>query len=141
MLTTGPQDPAPIPDSAISAAGRTAPWVVDAEDPEVVPGALTAFVVAARRAYGAINVNGNYPARDAVAAVEDVVAALVRITKNVGPYAGDFSSAGGKAMTRAEALLAEARTELSAARHDLFLDEDPAVETAISRDQVTGSPA
>ena len=141
MLSTGLQDPAPIPDSAIPAAGRTAPWAIDAEDPEVVPGALTAFVAAARQAYGAINVNGHYPARVAVAAIEDVVAVLVRMTRNVGFYAGDFSSAGGKAMTRAEALLAEARTELSDARHHLFLDEDPAVETAISTGQLTGSPA
>jgi hypothetical protein len=77
----------------------------------------------------------------AVGAIEDVVAALVRITTNVGPYAGDFSSAGGKAMTRAEALLAEARTELSDARHHLCLDEDSAVETAISAGRLTGSPA
>lgn len=140
MLSTGLKDPAAVPDSAVP-VGRTAPWVVDAEDPEVVPSTLTALVTAARRTYGAINVNGYYPARVAVAAIEDVVAVLVRITTRVVPYAGDLSESGGKAMTRAEALLAEARTELSDARHHLFLDEDPAVEPATSPEQPTGSPA
>jgi hypothetical protein len=51
VLSTGLQDPAPIPDSAIPAAGRTAPGAIDAEDPEVVPGVLTAFVAAARQAH------------------------------------------------------------------------------------------
>ena len=141
MLSTGLPDPEPTLDSAISAAGRTVPGAIDPEDPEVVPGALTAFVAAARRAHAAIDVNGSYPARVAVGAIEDVVAVLVRIATNVGPYAGDCSTKGGTAMDRAESLLTEARIELSDARHHLFLDEDSAVETAASAGEFPSSPA
>jgi hypothetical protein len=138
---TALENPTPIPDSAAPAAGRTAPDAIDAEDPEVVPAALTTLVAAARHAHAAINVNAHYPARVAVGAIEDVVAALVRITANVGPYAGDLSPAGGKAMTRAEELLVEARTELSDARHHLCLDEDASVEEVTLARHLTGSPA
>jgi len=144
VSSTELKDLTPIPDSAIHTAvrlqGPTVSEAIDSEDPEVVPAALASFVAAARQAHAAISVNACYPARVAVGAVEDVVAALVRITTNVAPYAGDFSSKGGKAMTRAEALLVEARTELSDARHHLCLDEDSAVEAAVSGGQPTGSP-
>jgi hypothetical protein len=117
------------------------PGAIDPEDPEVVPGVLTAFVAAARQAHAAINVNSHYPARVAVGAIEDVVAVLVRIATSVGSYADDYSSMAGTAMARAESLLTEARTELSDARHHLFLDEDSAMQTATSTADSTGSPA
>jgi len=143
VSSTELKDPRSKPDSAnptkMGLQSPTALVAIDSEDPEVVPAALTSFVAAARHAHAAITVNGHYPPLVAVEAVEDVVAALARITTNVAPYAGDFSSKGGKAMTRAEALLVEARTELSDARHHLCLDEDWAMEAAVSAGQVTGS--
>lgn len=135
MTGTEMQDPIRIPDSAKPAVGQTASRAIDPEDPDVVPVALTAFVAAARYAHAAISVNGYYTARIAVAAIEDVVAALVRITAQVAPYAGDVSTPSGKVLTHAESLLVEARAGLSDARHHLYLDEESDAQPEILEGQ------
>jgi hypothetical protein len=97
--------------------------VIDPEDERVVGAALTALVAAARHAHAAIDGNGIYPAQAAVEAVEDVVAALARITTGVTAYAGDYSKLAEKHLGRVADLLGEARSELGSARSQLPMDE------------------
>lgn len=106
----------PVDDRA-GAAG------IDPEDERAVPAALMAMVEAARHACIAIEVNAIYPAQVAVEAVEDVVAALARITARVTAYAGDYSDRAEKGLARTAELLGDARAELGEARAHLRLDE------------------
>ncbi|MEV6489496.1 hypothetical protein AB0M20_12825 [Actinoplanes sp. NPDC051633] len=134
MNTVQLQNPPPEPDAAVSAAMPEAdlagPEGIDMEDPNVVPAALAAFVAAAGHAHTAVAASGHYRAIVAVEAIEDVAAALVKITTHVTPYAGDLSRKAGTAMARAEELLAQARTGFSDARHHLRLDQNSPVEAA-----------
>ena len=96
---------------------------IDPEDTEVVPAALVGLVTSAQTTYRAMRANGCYPAIMAVGAVEDTVAALVRISSHLEPYVGDFSDRGGKAVAWAGDLLGQARNAISDARHHLALDD------------------
>jgi hypothetical protein len=96
---------------------------IDPEDTEVVPATLTGMVTSARTTYRVMRANACYPAIMAVAAVEDTVAALARISSDLELYAGDCSDQGGKAVVRAGELLGQARSALSDARHHLALDD------------------
>jgi len=93
------------------------------EDTEVVPAAFAGMVTSARTAYRAMRVNSCYPALTAVAAVEDTVATLARISADLEFYVGDCSNPGAKAVVRAGELLCQARAALSDARHHLTLDD------------------
>jgi hypothetical protein len=96
----------PVDDRAVAAG-------IDPDDEHAVPAALTALIEAARHASIAMDVNGIYPAQVAVEAVEDVVAALERMTTHVIAYAGDYSKRAQKGLTRTVELLGDAplRTE------------------------------
>ena len=96
---------------------------IDPEDPTVVPSVLAGLLTSARRTYRAMRVNSFYPAVTAVAAMEDTVATLARITDDLQLYARDCSDQGGKAVARAGDLLGQARSVLSDARHHLALDD------------------
>ena len=112
-----PTGTGPAPGPVSGTAG------IDPEDTEVVPAALTGLVTSARTTYRTMQANGCYPAIMAVAAVEDTVATLARISSHLELYVGDYSGPGGKAVVRASDLLGQARSVLSDARHHLALDD------------------
>jgi hypothetical protein len=116
-------------------AQAPAGFLVDPEDPQVVPAALAGLVAAAHTALRVMEVNGHYSPQDAVATLEGTTAVLDRLADHVEPYAGDYSKAAAKSTGTARDLLRQARTALSAARHHLALDETassarPLVKTA-----------
>lgn len=114
---TDPTDTGPGLASVSDAVG------VDPDDTEVVPAAFVGLVRAARTTYRAMRANACYPAITAVAAVEDTVATLARISAHLEGYVGDCSDRGGKAVVRVSDLLGQARDALSEARHHLELDD------------------
>jgi hypothetical protein len=102
---------------------------IDPGDEQVVPAALAALVAAAQDARAAVVGNGMYPAQVAVAAVEEVVAALAPMTRDFEAYAGDYSKLAEKHLVRVTGLLNDARADLGHARSQLEEHESVGTDT------------
>ena len=80
-----------VPNTDQPAVSAPQPIAQIDPDDQVVLQALTAMVIAVRHVNNAIAGNGAYPAREAVAAVGQVVTTLSAITRNLEAYVGDYS--------------------------------------------------